>query len=205
MGQQIRRMITVFLVVSGTVSLLATGSASAATVRTTPAITYLCGYPMVGQHPIDITMRFTGPDTVPAGGTFTPTGFGGTLTFPPTLNGVLSAANYDGFRGRVTPPVTGTNVTPASATVTELKVPEQIAPYVPGPRTIDVVQDAGTGVPVFTAGTPGSASVLLGAKLVLALDIHKRDNSWTPWTFNCTVKSTNPAQDRVFGPSLPIT
>lgn len=205
MGQQVRRTGMVSVIVFGIASLLTTGPASAATSHTTGTVVYLCSFPMIGQQPLDITARFDSPGPVAAGGTFTPAAIAGTATFSAIHNAtIFSAANYDGLRGKVSAPLTATNTTPASATVTGLDLPEQIAPYVPGPRTFVFTQIGATAVPAFTTGAPGEATFALGITFKLAVDFHKRDGTWTPWTLNCTVKNTNPAQNRAFAPAIPV-
>ncbi|OLZ58814.1 DUF6801 domain-containing protein [Amycolatopsis keratiniphila] len=205
MTQRLRRASGCFAAVFAVLASLTAGTASAATTHATGVVVYMCGFPMIGQQPLDITARFDGPGTVTTAGTFTPAAIAGTATFSAIHNAtIFSAANYDGVRGEVTAPLTGANLTPSSATVTGLDVPEQITPYVPGPRTITFAQDATTTVPSFTAGTPGSATLALGTTFKLELDFHKRDGSWDPWTLNCTVKNTNPAQNRTFAPSIPV-
>ncbi|WP_233223005.1 DUF6801 domain-containing protein [Amycolatopsis sp. BJA-103] len=206
MGQRIRRSGAIAAVMVGAVSLLTAAPAAATTSFATGTITYMCSFPTIGQQPLDVKMAFTGPDSVPAGGSVTPAGITGSLVFNATLNAVtFNASNRDGLRGTMTAPVTGTNVTPPSAVVTSLRIPEQLAPYVPGPRTIQFTQDASTVVPGFGAGTPGQAVLSLGTTLRIEADLHQKDGTRSPWTFNCTVKNTNPAQNRAFGPSIPIT
>ncbi|MFK0247659.1 DUF6801 domain-containing protein [Amycolatopsis azurea] len=205
MGQQVRRAGTVSVIVSGVVCLLTTGQASAAVSHETGTVVYMCSFPMIGQQPLDITTRFDSPGTATAGGAITPAAISGTATFNAIHNAtIFSAANYDGLRGKVSAPVTATNATPASATVTGLDLPAQITPYVPGPRTFVFTQTAATVVPSFTAGTPGEATFALGMNFKLEVDFHKRDGTWTPWTLNCTVKITNPAQNRAFAPAIPV-
>ncbi|MFI9453964.1 DUF6801 domain-containing protein [Amycolatopsis sp. NPDC052450] len=205
MGQQVRRIGAVSVIVLGAASLLTVGQASAATSHTTSTVTYLCGFPMIGQQPLDITAKFDSPGPVSAGGSFTPAAIAGTAAFSALHNAtIFSAANYDGLRCKVKAPVTATNATPASATVTGLDLPAQITPYVPGPRTVGFSQDAATAVPVFTAGAPGQATFALGTTFELEVEFHKRDNTWTPWTLGCTVKNTNPAQNRAFAPAIPV-
>jgi hypothetical protein len=204
MRQQVRRVLASFIVFS-VASLLMTGTARAVTSYATGTVTYMCSFPMIGQQPLDITMRFDGPGSVTSGGTVTPAEISGTATFNAIHNAtIFNAANYDGVRGRVASSVTGTNTTPASATIAGLNLPEQITPYVPGPRTVGFAQDATTSVPAFTAGSPGEATIALGPTFSLNLDFHKRNNTWDLWTLNCTVKSTNPAQNRSFGPAIPV-
>jgi hypothetical protein len=89
--------------------------------------------------------------------------------------------------------------------VSNLDVPEQIyEPYTPGPLTVNIAQDANTAVPTLTAGSAGTSTVSLDTKLTAALQFRKKDGSYTPWTFNCTVKA-NPVQNRAFSPSVTIT
>ncbi|MEU9687702.1 DUF6801 domain-containing protein [Amycolatopsis japonica] len=192
-------------IVLGAVAVLTAGTAAAATTYATGTVAYMCNFPGIGQQQLDVKANFTGPDSVAAGGTFTPASVGGSATINATINALLNAANYDGVRGKANMPVTVTNASPASATVTNLDVPTQINPYVPGPRTFNIVQDAGTGVPTFTAGTAGSATASLGTTINAPLDFHKKDGTWTTWNFNCTVKNTNPAQNRAFSPAIPVT
>ncbi|WP_410659783.1 DUF6801 domain-containing protein [Amycolatopsis sp. lyj-112] len=192
-------------IVFGAVAVLTAGTAAAATNYATGSVAYMCNFPGIGQQQLDVKANFVGPDSVAAGGTATPASVGGTATINATINALLNAANYDGVRGKANMPITATNATPAASTVTQLDVPTQINPYVPGSRTFNILQDAGTGVPTLTAGTPGSAVVSLGTTFNAALDFHKKDGSWTAWTFNCTVKNTNPAQNRAFNPAIPIT
>ncbi|MFI9453963.1 DUF6801 domain-containing protein [Amycolatopsis sp. NPDC052450] len=203
MGQQVRRIGAVSAIVLGAASLLAAAPAMADTSFATGAITYLCGTPF-GQQPLEVRMSFTGPASVTAGGTITPTGIAGSLVFDERLNLVLYASNRDGLRGTVSTPVAGTNVAPASAAVTNLRIPEQVPPYVPGPRTVQFIQDANTLVPTFGTSTPGQAVIALGPTLRIDGEFHMRDGSWSPWTGNCTVKNTNPAQNRAFAPAIPI-
>ncbi|WP_414944998.1 DUF6801 domain-containing protein [Amycolatopsis sp. cmx-11-32] len=206
MGQQvrlIRRAGVASVIMISAVSTLTAAPAMAGTSFATGAIAYMCGTPF-GQQPLEVRMNFTGPGSVAAGGTVTPTGITGSFVFDATLNAVLYASNRDGLRGTVTTPVTGTNVTPASVAVTNLRIPEQVPPYVPGPRTVQFVQDASTVVPTFGTSTPGQAVISLGPTLRIDADFHLRDGSWSPWTGNCTVKNTNPAQNRAFSPAITI-
>ncbi|MFD5096236.1 DUF6801 domain-containing protein [Amycolatopsis thailandensis] len=192
-------------IVMGAVAVLTAGTALAATTYATGTVAYMCNFPAIGQQQLDVKAQFDGPASVASGGTFTPSNISGTATISATINALLNSANYDGVRGKVNMPVTVTNATPASATVTNLDVPTQINPYVPGTRTFNIVQATGTGVPTFTAGTPGSATASLGTAISAPLEFHKKDGSWTAWSFNCTVKNTNPAQNRAFSPAVPIT
>jgi hypothetical protein len=192
-------------IVFGAVALLTAGTASAAVEHKTGTVAYMCNFPGIGQQQLDVTAAFTGPDSVAAGGTATPADVKGTATISATINALLNAANYDGVRGKANVPVTVTNATPASSTVTALDVPEQINPYVPGPRTFNIAQDTGTVVPTLTAGTAGTATVSLGPTFSATLDFHKKDGTWTPWTFNCTLKVTNPPQNREFTPPVTVT
>ncbi|HET6286642.1 MAG TPA: DUF6801 domain-containing protein [Amycolatopsis sp.] len=192
-------------VVMGAVAVLTAGTAAALAPYSTGKVAYMCNFPAIGQQQLDVTAKFDGPASVASGGAFTPSNISGTATISATINALLNSANYDGVRGKVNMPVTVTNATPASATVTNLDVPTQINPYVPGTRTFNILQDAGTGVPTFTAGTPGSATASLGTTINAPLDFHKKDGSWTTWNFNCTVKNTNPAQNRAFSPAITIT
>ncbi len=192
-------------IVLGAVAVLTAGTAAAVTPYATGTVAYMCNFPGIGQQQLDVKAGFNGPDSVASGATATPETVGGTATINATINALLNAANYDGVRGKANMPITATNATPASATVTALNVPEQINPYVPGPRSFNIVQDAGTVVPTLTAGAPGSATVSLGTTINATLDFHKKDGSWTAWTFNCTVKVTNPAQNRAFSPAIPVT
>lgn len=192
-------------VVFGAVAVLTAGTAAAVTPYATGTVAYMCNFPGIGQQQLDVKASFDGPDSVASGATVTPSTVTGTATINATINALLNAANYDGVRGKANMPITVTNATPASATVSQLDVPTQINPYVPGSRTFNIAQDVGTTVPTLTAGTPGSAVVSLGTTFNAALDFHKKDGSWTPWTFNCTVKNTNPAQVRTFNPPIPIS
>ncbi|KFZ80456.1 hypothetical protein ED92_24170 [Amycolatopsis sp. MJM2582] len=192
-------------IVLGAVAVLTAGTAAAATTYATGTVAYMCNFPGIGQQQLDVKANFVGPDSVASGGTATPSSVGGTATINATINALLNAANYDGVRGKANMPITATNATPTSATVTNLDVPTQINPYVPGPRSFNIVQDAGTGVPTLTAGAPGSGVISLGTTINAPLDFHKKDGTWTAWNFNCTVKNTNPAQNRAFSPAIPIT
>lgn len=199
--------------VMGAVLVLMAGTASAATVNyhTGPAtgpnvpVSYSCNFPAIGQQQLDVSASFDGPSTVASGATATPSNVLGTATISATIHALLNAAGYDGVQGKANVPITATNATPASATVSNLNVPIQIfSPYVAGPLTINIAQDSGTTVPTLTAGTPGSASVSIGTTLTAPLQFHKASGSWTPWTFNCTVK-TSPVQNRLFTPSITVT
>ncbi|MFD5096237.1 DUF6801 domain-containing protein [Amycolatopsis thailandensis] len=207
MGQRfrlIRRAGVASVVMASAVSMFTAAPAQADTSFATGAVVYLCSTPF-GQQPLEVRMTFTGPGSVTAGGTVTPAVIAGSFVFDATLNAVLYASGRDGVRGTVTAPVTGTNVTPASASVTNLRIPDQVPPYVPGPRTVQFGQDVSTGVPTFGTGTPGQAVFSLGTTLRIDADFHMRSGSWSPWTGNCTVKSTNPAQNRAFSPAITIT
>ncbi len=192
-------------VVFGAVAVLTAGTASALTPYATGTVAYMCAFPGIGQQQLDVKAQFNGPASVASGATATPSNISGLATINATINALLNAANYDGVRGKANMPITITNATPASATVTNLNVPSQINPYVPGPRSFNIVQDSGTGVPTFTAGAPGSATASLGTTINAPLEFHKKDGSWTAWNFNCTVKNTNPAQNRAFSPAIPVT
>ncbi|MEV7555311.1 DUF6801 domain-containing protein [Amycolatopsis sp. NPDC089917] len=192
-------------IVMGAVAVLTAGTALAATTYATGSVAYMCNFPGIGQQQLDVKAQFDGPTSIASGATATPSNISGTATINATINALLNAANYDGVRGKANMPITITNATPASATVTNLDVPTQINPYVPGPRSFNIVQAAGTGVPTFTAGAPGSATASLGTTINAPLDFHKKDGTWTAWNFNCTVKNTNPAQNRAFSPAIPIT
>ncbi|RSN18613.1 hypothetical protein DMC63_18305 [Streptomyces sp. WAC 05977] len=206
MARQVRRAGAVSAVVFVVVSLLTAAPAMAFTSFATGTITYMCSFPSIGQQPLDVRMTFTGPDAVPAGGAITPGGIAGSLVFNATLNAVtFYASNRDGIRGTITTSLTGTNTTPASAEVTRLRIPEQIAPYVQGPRTVLFEQDTSTVVPTFGAGTPGQAAIGLGTTFRIDGALRQKDGTWSPWIFNCTVKNTNPAQNRAFSPAIPIT
>jgi hypothetical protein len=191
-------------IVFGAVAVLTAGTALAVTPHATGSVAYMCNFPGIGQQQLNVQASFDTPGPVASGGTVTPSNVAGTATISATINALLNAANYDGVRGKANMPVTVTNATPASATVTQLDVPTQVNPYVPGARTFNIAQDGGTTVPTFTAGAPGSAVVSLGTTFNAALDFHKKDGTWTAWTFNCTVKVTNPAQVRTFSPPITI-
>lgn len=192
-------------IVFGAVAVLTAGTAAAVTPYATGSVAYMCNFPGIGQQQLNVAASFDGPDSVASGATATPSNVAGTATISATINALLNAANYDGVRGKANMPITATNATPASATVTQLNVPEQISPYVPGTKTFNIAQDAGTTVPTLTAGTPGSSVVSLGTTFNAALDFHKKDGTWTAWTFNCTVRTTNPPQNRAFSPAIPVT
>jgi hypothetical protein len=186
--------------------LLASGTASAAIVPyQTGTVSYNCNFPAIGQRPLAVTAAFNAPDSVPAGTAVTPSGITGTASITSAIHALLNAANYDGVRGKANVPVTTTNATPASATVTNIDVPTQIySPYVAGPLTFNLAQDAGTGVPTLTPTAAGSSTVSIGTSITAPLEFHKKDGTWTPWNFTCTV-AASPVQNRAFSPSLAVT
>ncbi|WP_370943720.1 DUF6801 domain-containing protein [Amycolatopsis sp. cg5] len=186
----------------GAVAMLTAGTAVAVTNYHTGTVAFTCNFPSIGSQQLDVTAQFNGPDSVPSGGTATPTDLSGTATISTQIHALLNAANYDGVRGKANVPVVATNATPVNSTVTNVNVPEQIFPYVPGPLTIQIVQDAGTGIPTLTAGSPGVASLSLNTTLSAQLEFHKKSGTWSAWTFNCSVKA---GQNRAFSPNMPIT
>ncbi|HEV7978970.1 DUF6801 domain-containing protein [Amycolatopsis sp.] len=186
--------------------MLASGTASAVDIPyQTGTVSYTCNFPAIGQRPLAVTAAFNAPDSVPAGTPVTPSGITGTASISSAIHALLNAANYDGVRGKADVPVTITNATPASATVTAVDVPTQIAsPYVPGPLTFNLAQDAGTGVPALTPTAAGSSTLSLGSTITAPLEFHKKDGTWTPWSFTCNV-ATSPVQNKAFSPSLAVT
>jgi len=194
-------------VMFGVASLLAAGTASAATVAyaTGPAaVSYSCNFPTIGQRQLDVTASFNAPDSVPAGTAITPTDVAGTATISASIHALLNAASYDGVRGKANVPVNVTNATPATGTASNVNVPEQIYPYVAGPLTFTIAQDSGTTVPTFSGVAAGPATASLGSTITAPLEFHKKNGTWTAWNFTCTLL-TSPAQNTAFSPSITIT
>ncbi|MCR6484828.1 hypothetical protein M8542_18525 [Amycolatopsis sp. OK19-0408] len=194
-----RRTLSVAVVTAAALTALA-GPASADTLYATNVLTYTCTFPATGAQPMDTAARFTGPDAVASGGSASLSDFWGGFGVSQQLYTLLTVyLGYDGVRGSGTVPVTATNAT--TGTTVGVTVPEQF--WGPVHRTFDFY---GTGPATVTAGYPGAATFSLATPFSLAIELHrKQNNTWLPWTLNCAVKVTSPAQNRTFSPSLTVT
>lgn len=185
---------------AATVLVLA-GTAGPARADTTftspPGVLYNCAFPGFTQQ-VSATEEFTGPDTVPAGSTFSITGISGRILFSDNAIRLLAALGYDGVRGSGMIQVTASNATPGSSAAGI--IPEQIWPALTG------WIDFSGGSESFVAGDPGLVEFGMGTPFSLALQFHRRPNgTWMPWTLSCNVKVTSPAQNRAFSPALPVS
>jgi hypothetical protein len=160
-------------------------------------VPYNCAFPGFTQQ-VTAMEEFTGPDTVPAGSTFSITGISGRILFSDTAIRLLAALGYDGVRGSGMIQVTASNATPGSSVGGS--IPELIWPSLTG------WIDFSGGSESFVAGDPGLAEFSMGTPFSLALQFHRRPNgTWMPWTMSCNVKVTSPAQNRAFSPTLPVS
>ncbi len=168
------------------------GTASATTITNTSALTYTCTYPGISPQPATLTahLSVTDPHTGQAF-TVTPSL---TQVFSAAVHSLLTAAGYDQVRGSISATFTVSGATPASGTITG-GFPAQ-------PITTSSV----TGSPqVFTAGAAFAVGFTLGPTVTEALEFHRTSGTWVPWTSNCTLRVTSPAQNPAFSPSVPIT
>lgn len=183
--------------------VLAAPTAAAATDHSTATLTYSCNLPGVGAQPVYLTMSFHGPDSVPSGGGFTPAGFTGSMTFNAAAVALFNAG-FDRIRGGLAAPITGTNVFPPPVSTVTMKLPEVPGPFA-APFTAYLVEDPGSAVLTFTAGSPGTATLALGTPLSFVLELRDRNGSWMPWQVACAVRVTSPPQNRTFAPAIPVT
>ncbi|MEC3973729.1 DUF6801 domain-containing protein [Amycolatopsis sp. H20-H5] len=197
-------------VIMGAVAVLTAGVASAATItykagNPTP-LTYQCTFPAISAQPVAVNAHLDAPDTIPHGTTVTPSNVGGTATISAGVHALLTSVGYDGIRGTATVPVTASAGTLSQPAATGLNIPQTIYPT-GGPITVVISQVATSSVPNYTApAAAGSATLALGGSLTANLEFHKTsNNSWTPYTMNCTLKVTNPAQNTSFSPAAIIS
>ncbi|MEV6642867.1 DUF6801 domain-containing protein [Amycolatopsis sp. NPDC051371] len=194
----------------GAIAVLTAGTAAAATATYTAGgtagITYNCTFPGISPQPVAITAHLDAPDSVAAGSSVTPDNVGGSATISATVHALLTAVGYDGIRGIATVPVTVDAGTLSQPAATGLNIPEVIYPT-GGPITVNISQVATSSIPTWTApATAGSATLSLTSGLSANLEFHKKSTgAWSPWTMNCTLKVTNPAQNTAFSPSIPVT
>lgn len=194
----------------GAIAVLTAGTAAAATTTYTAGgtagLTYNCTFPGVSPQPVGITAHLDAPDVVPAGTTVTPANVGGTATISSTVHALLTAVGYDGIRGDATVPVAASAGTLSQPSASGLDIPEVIYPA-GGAITVVISQDAGSSIPDWTApASAGSATLSLTSGLSANLEFHKKSTGvWSPWTMNCTLKVTNPAQDTSFSPSITVS
>ena len=191
-----------FLTTAAVTILVLAGTAGPARAATTfsspPGVLYLCSFPGVAPQQVTAVEEFTGPDSVPAGGTFSITDISGTIFLGNGTRSLMRALGYDGVRGSGMIPVTASNASPDSS-VGGI-VWEQIWPPLTG--TIEFY----AGSQSFVAGAPGTIVFTMGTPFSLALQFHKAsNNTWTSWIMNCTLKVTSPAQNTAFTPALPVT
>jgi len=194
----------------GAIAVLTAGTAAAATVTYTAggttALTYTCTFPGVTPQPVLVTSHLDAEDTVAAGGTLTPTNVGGSATISAGVHALLTAVGYDGIKGTATVPVTAAAGTLSQPAATGLDIPETIYPA-GGPITVNISQVATSSVPTYTApAAAGTDTLSMGTTVTAALEFHKKaNNTWTPWSMNCTLKVTNPAQNTAFSPSITVS
>ena len=167
--------------------------------------TYRCTFPGIPQQDVGITASLTGPDSIAAGTTVTPTNVGGTATISAAVHSLLTAVGYDGIRGTATVPVTAASGT-VSGPASGLNIPETIYPA-GGPITVVISQVASSSIPTYTApAAAGSDTLSLGTPITAALQFHKAsNNTWANWNMSCTPKTTSPAQNLAFSPTFVIT
>ncbi|MFE0025693.1 DUF6801 domain-containing protein [Amycolatopsis sp. NPDC059021] len=199
----------------GAAIVLTAGTAMAATVTykvgdptTNPptGVTYLCTFPGIQPQPVVVTAQLDAPDSIPSGGTATPSNVGGTATITGAVHSLLTAVGYDGIRGTASVPVTLTNGTLSQPAATGLEVPEKIYPADGKPITVVISQVATSSIPTATAGSPGTATLSLGQQLTAQLQFHRGStNTWTPYNMTCNLKATTPPQNTAFTPSITIT
>ncbi|MFF1609211.1 DUF6801 domain-containing protein [Amycolatopsis sp. NPDC058278] len=194
----------------GAIAVLTAGTAAAATVTytaggTTP-LTYTCTFPGVSPQPVLVTSHLDAEDSVAAGGTLTPANVGGAATISAGVHALLTAVGYDGIRGTATVPVTAASGTLSQPAATGLEIPEVIYPA-GGAITVNISQVETSSVPTYTApAEAGTDTLSMGNTVTASLEFHKKsNNTWTPWTMNCTLKVTNPAQNTAFSPSITVS
>ncbi|MEA5364054.1 DUF6801 domain-containing protein [Amycolatopsis sp., V23-08] len=194
----------------GAIAVLTAGVASAATITYTAGgtagITYNCTFPGISPQPVAITAHLDAPDTVAHGTSVTPSNVGGTATISATVHSLLTAVGYDGIRGNATVPVSVSAGTLSQPSATGLNIPEVIYPT-GGAITVVISQVAASSIPTYTApATAGTATLSLTSGLSANLEFHKKsNNTWSPWTMNCTLKVTSPAQNTAFSPSITVS
>ncbi|MEA5364056.1 hypothetical protein VA596_31300 [Amycolatopsis sp., V23-08] len=173
---------------------LAAGTANATTYTTNSGmLTYNCTFPGVAPQPTTVTAQLS--VTEPHAGqpfTVTPSA---TQTYTAAVRALLNAAGYDQVRGSLAATFTVSGATPASGTIAG-SFPAQ--PF----TSVSV-----TGSPqVFTAGAAFAVGFAMGPGITETLEFHKASTgAWVPWASNCTLRSTSPAQNTSFQPSIPIS
>ncbi|WP_410671103.1 DUF6801 domain-containing protein [Amycolatopsis sp. cmx-4-68] len=184
----------------GTLSVMVAGVASADTAYNA-AGTYRCTFPGIPLQDVAITATLTGPDSIAAGSTVTPTNVGGTATISAAVHSLLTAIGYDGIRGLATVPVTAASGT-VSGPASGLEIPEVIYPT-GGPITVNINQVATSSIPTYTApAAAGTDTLSVGTPITAALQFHKKsNNTWSNWNMSCTPKTSAPA----FSPNFTIT
>ncbi|MCR6484825.1 hypothetical protein M8542_18510 [Amycolatopsis sp. OK19-0408] len=194
----------------GAIAVLTAGTAAAATVTYaaggSAGLTYNCTFPGISPQPVAITAHLDAPDTVVHSTTVTPANVGGTATISATVHSLLTAVGYDGIRGKATVPVTASAGTLSQPSASGLDIPQVIYPT-GGPITVVISQDSGSSIPNWTApSSAGSATLSLTSGLSANLEFHKKSTgAWSPWTMNCTLKVTSPAQNTAFSPSITVS
>ncbi|VVJ19971.1 Uncharacterised protein [Amycolatopsis camponoti] len=194
----------------GAIAVLTAGTAAAATVTYTAGgtagLTYNCTFPGISPQPVAIKAQLDAPDSVATSTVVTPANVGGSATITATVHALLTAVGYDGIRGTATVPVTASAGTLSQPAATGLNIPEVIYPT-GGPITVNISQVATSSIPDWTApATAGSASLSLTSGLSANLEFHKKSTgAWAPWTMNCTLKVTSPAQNTAFSPSITVS
>jgi len=196
--------------VMGSVALLtgtlSPGVASAADrVYRTVDLIYTCEYPLVGEGPMTIRIKGVGPYAVSEGDSTTMRDVEADLTVPEAVAEQLrEVGGVNGIRGSVD---TGLRITagiPATATIGDLFVPQQMHED-RGDFPVRAFQKETTTLPTVTAGpAPGPLTIALDNPLTMRLDLHFQ-NSSPQWqrqdAFRCT---PDPGQDTTWS-AIPIT
>ncbi len=176
---------------------LTAGTANATYTTNTSALTYTCTFPGISPPPTTLTAELAVTDPHP-GQPFTVSP-SAQHVFPIGLTALLRAAGYDAVRGSLSAPFAVSNATPAAGTISG-GFPQQSLGT--GATTLPV-----TGSPqTFTAGAAGSVGFTMGVSFTEGLEIRKAaTGAWALWSLTCTLRVTNPAQNRAFQPDVPIT
>ncbi|WP_328646539.1 hypothetical protein OHS58_46735 [Amycolatopsis sp. NBC_00348] len=188
---------------AATAAVLAGTAAPAGAVTTTfhsaSGVAHNCTFPGIAAQTLSAVEQFDGPGSIPHGTAPGITNISGSLGMTTTLKNLLHAAGYDGVRGSGMIPVKLTGATVTSST------PGVIAPTIWSGTTAAITFTGGAETFSAVSGA-SSATFAMNPPFSLALEMHKyTTGTWTPWTMNCSLKVTSPAQNTAFSPSLIIT